>query len=189
MRGLFILARNSFLHFQSNSCGNVAIIVAVLFIPLIVAVAGAVDIANFVSVENRLRVATESAALATASLRSSSAVEKIANEYVKSNLPNTAFWETIDIQVPAPEVSINSRTITVNASIALPTSFLKIIGIDKLTAHASSVATQTKTDAEIALVLDISSSMAGSGKIGELKPAAKISLMQYLTMTCFEKQV
>lgn len=173
MRGLYILGRNNFLRFQSNASGNVAIMVAVLFIPLVIAVAGAVDITHFASIENRLRAATESAALAAASLRSSSDLEKTSKEYVKSNLPDTDLWRTVDIQVPAPEVTTNSRTITVNASIALPTSFLKIIGIDKLTAHASSVATQTKSDAEIALVLDISSSMDRSGKIDKLIPAAK----------------
>ncbi len=187
MRDLLSLGRKNLLDFHSDDTGNVAIIVAALFIPLLLAVAGSVELGRYVSVETRLRDATESAALAAASLRSSEDSEKIVDEYIRSNLPDTALWQTVEISVPDPIVTTTSRTIKVTASINLPTSFLKIVGFNELTAQASSVATQTKTDAEIALVLDISSSMKNSDKIDKLKPAAKEFVEEIFNDSLFQE--
>lgn len=172
MRHLLTKARKNLLKFQRDENGNVAIIVAILLIPMLALIGGAIDIAHYITVEARLRAASESAALAAASLRSSTNMEKLATEYIKANLPDSDLWRAVNIDIPEPESTLNSRTIKVNVSITLPTSFLKFVGINELTTSVTSTATQTISDAEVAIVLDISSSMSRSGKIDKLKPAA-----------------
>jgi Flp pilus assembly protein TadG len=104
--------------------GNVAIIAALAAIPLIGAVGLAVDYTRALQFKTSLQGACDSAALAGASLLSSStgSASTMATDYIKSEIaklpPNNGITYTVSVP--------NSSTVTVSATGQLATTFMSI---------------------------------------------------------------
>lgn len=151
--------------------GNVAIITALAIVPLLAILGGGVDILRATTMSARLSSAVDSATLAAANLTNSADVETVINEYIDTNFVGREnVRDTIILSYDA-DTAINAKTISVSASGHIDTYFLGLFGIKTLPISSASVATQSKTNVEIALVLDISSSMRGN-KIANLKTAS-----------------
>lgn len=151
--------------------GNVAIITALAIVPLLAILGGGVDIVRATTMSARLSAAVDSATLASANLTNTGNVETVINEYIDANFVGQEdIRDTINVSFTA-NTAINAKTVTVSASGHIDTYFLSLFGIQTLPISSSSVATQSKTNVEIAMVLDISSSMRGN-KIANLKTAA-----------------
>ncbi|MCP1168152.1 pilus assembly protein TadG-related protein [Limimaricola litoreus] len=69
--------------------------------------------------------------------------------------------------------ALNSRTVRASASLPVSTSFLRILGIDSFDAPAVGSATESVSDVEIGLVLDVSGSMDDNNRLPRLKTAGK----------------
>lgn len=160
-----------FSRFLKNTRGNVAIITALTIIPLLGILGGGVDVVRATTLAAQLRASIDSAALAAANLNNSGDIETVVNDFIDSNLATRQeFLSTLNVTVN-DTVALNSKTVTISATGQIDTYFLGLLGIDTMPVSASSTATQSITNVEIALVLDISSSMRGN-RIANLKTAA-----------------
>lgn len=156
--------------FSNDQSGNVAIIVAVCFVPLLVLAGGATDIARHESYRVQLQDGVDRAVLAAASLTQTQPVEKTVNAYL-SSLP---FIADVDVQFQTTN-STNVRQVTVVATYTMETAFLPLIGIETIDVTSRATAIEKRQNIEISLVLDISGSMryGSPTRISLLKPAAK----------------
>src|SRR5690606_15532509 len=72
------------------------------------------------------------------------------------------------LEIVADDVT---RTVTVTARATVPTTFMRVLGQDSMTIVASSEVVVESKNVEVALVLDVTGSMAGS-RIADLREAA-----------------
>lgn len=168
-----------FKRFWQNEEGNIAMIVAMMLVPMVGTIGAGVDFMRAVSLRGELQASVDSGALAAANLQSTGDIATIVDQYVDSNLArHTDFLATVTVTVEE-EVAINSKTVDVTASGHIDTYFLGLLGIETLDVTASTSATESMQNVEISLVLDISSSMRGS-KLTNLKTAASNFVTQML---------
>lgn len=159
--------------FFSDRRGNFAMIFALAAIPLVIAAGAAVDISRAYIVENRLKAALDAAALAVggATGKTQAQLEEIAQAYFDANYPGEK------LGVPgAVSVVQNGNTVTLAATAELPTSLMGIVGINTLDIGASSQVTRQGRKLELALVLDVTGSMASGGRMTALKTASEMLL-------------
>ena len=163
-----------FNYWLKSRSGNVAIISALVLLPVLLIAGAGVDYMRAVSAKSRLQAALEGGALAAASLKNNRDPEMVVTEYIQSNLASDPeLSQNVIITVtPGTNNAINRRTISVTAQANIQTHFIKLAGYEFLTINADSSATQNASNIEISLVLDISSSMRGS-KITNLKNASQ----------------
>ena len=144
---------------------------ALIVLPVMLMAGGAIDISRLLKQKTQMQMAVDSAVVAAAKLKFDGDRTLAAESYIASNLMEQNVL--IDDYTSNIEVRDNRRRVQVNATVdaQLETTILGIIGIDHFNISVSSEAQQSATFTEIAVVLDISSSMAGT-KINRLKPAA-----------------
>jgi len=154
--------------------GSVAIVAALMIIPLLGFTAVAVDGTRAWLVYSRMSAALDAAALAGARNLNLEAVrrDQEAAAMFWTNLgvreagwtPGTAIgrgWRSFldaRITVEAP-IKVDERTFEVRASAELPTTFARIFAFNSFTMSASAQARRAELGMEIALVLDITGSM------------------------------
>lgn len=142
--------------FCRDEDGGIIILTVVLLIAMLVIAGMAVDFMRFESRRALLQSVSDRAVLSAASLDQTLDGEEIIIDYFdKAGFPNTIVGTPSVDKEPgsgSSEVSVNSR-LNVN------TFYLKLVGIDTLTAPANSRAVQGVGNVEISLVLDISGSM------------------------------
>jgi Flp pilus assembly protein TadG len=161
--------------------GNAAIIFGLAIIPLLALGGGAVDLAYRSKVRGELQSAADTAAIAAArSVQQSSSDEgedwderKAEAEGKATEMLDTAFVN-LGAARPATNVEVTPETVRISLRSDVPTSFLGVIGINKL--HASGLAEVKLPDptlVEIALVLDYSGSMRDNDKYIRMTAAAR----------------
>jgi Flp pilus assembly protein TadG len=160
--------------FLRDRRGNVAIIVALLIMPMLVLAGGATDLARYEAHRAQLQDGIDRAVLAAASLQQSVAVETTVSQYLKT----LAFIDDVELDY-AYSTSLNARTIKVTATYDMATGFLPLINIDTLPIVVEATAQEKRSNIEISLILDISGSMrfrepsTAPTRISLLRPAAK----------------
>lgn len=148
---------------------GVAALLFALIAPVFISSAGiAVDLAQAYNVKTRLGNALDKTALAAGTLRGDDAtVEQAASNFFYANYPADRLGE-----VSSFDVDIGDRTITVSATARVDNAFMRIFGEDYFDVAAATEVTKAFwNDVEIALILDVSGSMAGT-KVEDLKDAA-----------------
>lgn len=150
--------------------GGMQILFAVSAVPLLASIGLAVDHGYAVLVKQRLQAATDGAVLAaaTAAALQTGTPSDVADAYLASNF-------TAKFSGMVPSLSLNVASdghVTGEATLSMPTSFSRAIGVDTLPIKVGSDAVFGAGKAEIALVLDNTASMSGS-KLDHLKTAAK----------------
>lgn len=150
--------------------GNVAVISALLIVPMLVLAGGATDIARYEAFRAQLQDGVDRAVLASASLTQQHTIEKTAAEYLKS----VAFIDDVDVDLDY-ELALNSRAVTITARYDMATGFLPLIGINTMAIVATASASERRPNLEISMMLDISGSMLDNNpsRISLLRPAAK----------------
>ena len=156
--------------FARNTRGNVAIMAALAAIPLIGVAGVAVDLAQKGSAEARLQAVVDAATLAGASHSSDkpSDIKRAVRIAAESNNKDSHIdlGKTLQIHLS------NDGTLRVEASGKHPTTLSSLLGVKEMPIHAVAEARRSQSGAEIALVLDVTGSMAGT-KIEALKAAAR----------------
>jgi Flp pilus assembly protein TadG len=165
--------------FRTDARGNVAIIFALVSIPLVALVGAAVDYTRAAADRTALQSALDSAALMiskdAATMSDSAAITTRARQYVDSlytastDTPIQSFTATY-----TPNTG-NGATIQLDAGGTMPTYFMRVMGsqFDTLPIKTSSTTTWGNTRLRIALALDVTGSMADAGKLGAMQTAAK----------------
>ncbi|WP_341211556.1 VWA domain-containing protein [uncultured Limimaricola sp.] len=144
-----------------------SIIIFSLFIFVIMMALGGLGVDTMRTETKRaeLQSTLDRAVLAAADLQQSRDPEAVVRDYfVKAGFP---------ADLPKVQVvqSLNSRTVRASAALPVSTAFLRIIGIDSFDAPASGSATESVSDVEIGLVLDVSGSMGSNNRLPRLKTA------------------
>ncbi|MEO1014190.1 MAG: TadE/TadG family type IV pilus assembly protein [Pseudomonadota bacterium] len=157
--------------FLRSKDGNIAILASLVMLPAFALLGGGYDVMRATASSTKLRGVLEGAALAAASLTNARDAETVIQEYMEANLvTDPEIIEGLEVAVVA-DVALNSKTVQITATSSVSTSFLKMVGVQSLPVRATTKANQSKQTVELALVMDISSSMAGN-KLTELKSAA-----------------
>ena len=159
--------------FKRDKRGNFATIFALALIPILVAMGAAVDISRAYVVQSRLRSALDAAGLAvgTATGKTSTEVQNIAQAYFDANYPAEK------LGVPGTiNVVDNGDTVDLSVTAELPTTIMHIVGIEEMDVSATSQIKRQGKKLEVALVLDNTGSMGQRGKLPAMKDAAKLLL-------------
>ncbi|GJD50609.1 hypothetical protein OPKNFCMD_3352 [Methylobacterium crusticola] len=167
--------------FQHSEDGVIAVVLAIVLIPVIFLVGAGIDYARTIEVKAEIQSATDATALAvireSPSLTSDTDFKNRAQAFFTASFPAktgvtvTSFTPTrVGVQV------------TIAATATVDTSFSRIMHPDPLVVSGSSQATAGGKAVEVALVLDNTGSMNDSGKLAALKQASK-DFLAYLDKT------
>ncbi|MGB5215556.1 MAG: VWA domain-containing protein [Anderseniella sp.] len=170
--------------FSRDTQGAVALIAGIAAVPMFLAAGAAVDFLRVDAAQAEVQASLDASALAAAAAKpgtSDTERRKIALDTFEANLQG-GFADKLD---GVPLVSFEDGSLTVSYDGGLPTTLLRIGGFDKFNVGASStVKINLPARAEIAMVLDYSSSMenysAGQQKYVTMRKAA-IDMVNGLT--------
>lgn len=162
--------------------GNTAMMFGLAIIPILALSGGAVDFSYRADTRTQLQSAADSAALAAArTIQEGQTSGKVKWGKLKKSAQAAAekmfaASQTGDLNrtTRKPRIKISRNSVTVDASTSVPTSFLAILGVDKLQADAhAEVGIPDPVSVEIALVLDYSKSMEENDKYVRMTAAAQ----------------
>jgi Flp pilus assembly protein TadG len=141
--------------------GNVGMIFAIAAIPLIIAAGMGIDMARVYAMRVRLGAALDAAALAVGSSNPASfttaQLQQRMTNYFNANYPSAALGTpTAPIMTYAAG---GNNIINFTATATIPTTFMRLIHVNSLTATVSNQVTRGITGLEVALVLDNTGSM------------------------------
>lgn len=162
--------------FRRDEEGGIIIFALVVLVAMLVVAGMGVDFMRFESQRTQLQSVSDRAVLAAAELEQTLDEKAVVNDFfAKAGLADAIIGE------PVVNNTGNSRTVRVDSQIDVNTFYLRLIGIDQLTAPAASAAVEGIGKVEISLVLDISGSMrwassttpeADGGKFKDMQDAA-----------------
>jgi Flp pilus assembly protein TadG len=161
---------------RADRRGSVAWLMAGAIVPLVAAIGLSVDGARGWLVKSRLSQAIDAAGLAGGRVISSDSRDADIQMFFNANFPPNFMQAEVD----GPHISVDpdETTITINARATIPTTFMRVVGINELTVSANTVVERMDRGMELALVIDNTGSMyqmsAGVRKIDAVKDAAKI---------------
>lgn len=143
-----------------------AIVFTLFLLSVLLIVTGyAVDTMRFENRRARLQATLDRAVLAAADLDQTLPCEDVVRDYfAKSDLLD-------EITSITCTESLNGRTVEATAELEMNTLFMQ--GMDELVAPASGAATESISDVEIILVLDVSGSMRSNSRLVNLRAAAQ----------------
>ncbi|AYV45638.1 pilus assembly protein TadG [Caulobacter flavus] len=152
--------------FRSDRRGALAVWVALGLIPLCLLVFGVFDLSRMSVERRRLQDSLDAATLiaARSTATDTATLTTLGNAALTSELGKTATSSSF-------VGSTNGKQVTGTASVTIAPIILGLIGKKELTVGAQSVVVRAANNLEIALVLDITGSMAGT-RISDLKTAA-----------------
>jgi Flp pilus assembly protein TadG len=165
--------------FRLSERGNVAITFGFAMLPLIGAVGAAVDYSRANAVKASMQAALDATALAlskSASSMDSATLQSTALKYFTANFNHP---EATNISITPVYSSQGATSLTVNGSVDVPTVFVGVLGINKITLRATNTATWGSSRLQVALVLDNTGSMAQNSKMSALQTATKNLLSQF----------
>lgn len=160
--------------------GNTAILFGLAVVPILALSGGALDFTQRGRIRTEIQSASDAAALAAARmLQEGQTADKVRWGKLKGQARKTA-RDVYDASVArsgakktAPDIFIDDEIVRVSADVAVPTSFLAVIGISSLPAKAmAEVEVPDPITVEIAFVLDYSGSMAKNEKYARMTTAA-----------------
>ncbi len=153
--------------FRRDEGGTLIVFALFIFVLMLMVGGMAVDFMRFESTRTKLQNTVDRAVLAAASLNQPLDPQSVVEDYfAKAGMSD--FLVSVNVQE-----SLNSRIVTANTNAVIPTLFLKMSGINSLSAPAAGTAEESESNVEISLVLDISGSMGRNNKIVNLRSAAK----------------
>ncbi len=161
--------KNPLGEFGRNDSGAVAVTFAVMLITMLIAGGLALDYSRSVNVHTSLQNDLDAALLAGANQSDQpEQIEAVAQLYIGDNWRNKfGVTSTVDVVVDRPEESRVRGRVTVD----VPTTLMAIAGIETVTIAVESEVQMASENLELALVLDVTDSMAGA-KIDALKRSA-----------------
>lgn len=144
-----------------------------MVMPLLVPIMGAViDHSRLVSAKQHLQKSVDSATLAAASLTQNEPAKEVIEGFIQSNLASSGIpFDELKIEVKEKRTAY-FRQVDVKATASLDTSLLAMAGLPEMLISVETTALEQINHVEVALVLDISSSMNGS-RIKNLRTASK----------------
>ena len=154
-----------------NDRGNVVMIFALALIPILAVAGSAIDISRMQSAKIQMSSLLDQAVLASANLSYTDDPEVLIEDWMKSQVSQFGY-DPADLEVTVvSNVALNSKDISATARLTMDTAIMYMFGQDRVTIEVDAQAVQSITNIEIAMVLDISSSMRGN-RLTSLKTAS-----------------
>ena len=168
--GSVSLARQQWSRFCADTRGNLMVMLGFAAVGLVGCVGIAVDTSVAYNVRSKMAAAVDAAALAGARAWASPNRDADIQNFFSANFQAGYMGSTVE--PVAIVVNPQDRTVTVTARATIPTFFMGVLGTDSIDIEASAQATLSSRDVEVALVLDVTGSMASSNRINDLKTAS-----------------
>jgi Flp pilus assembly protein TadG len=164
--------------FRRDRRGNVVIIFALVLIPLLTFMGAAIDYSRATRARATMQSVLDSVSLMVAKDLSSNLITT-----GQVNAKAQTYFNALYTDPEAQSVTVNAvytvgagntgSTIQVTGSANVQTDFMQIVGFHTMPFQAASTSTWGASLLRVALVLDNTGSMASSGKMAALQPAAK----------------
>jgi Flp pilus assembly protein TadG len=142
----------------SEDKGIIAVLFAILILPLLTVMAIAVDLSQFLVMKQQLRSAVDAAALDIGqqpTLSNAAATSEV-QAFITANYPALSVIGTLT----SVTVSRTATSTVITANASMNTNFLRIIGYSTLGVTVSSQSSVNQSKLEVVLVLDNTGSMA-----------------------------
>ena len=182
--------------FRTARGANVAVTFALATLPIVTAVGAAVDYSHANAVKAALQSALDSTALMLA--KNAATVTNSALQTEALSYFNGLFTavEATNVSVDATYTSSGGSRVLVNGSVDVPTSFMGVVGVNRITVKGSATTSWGSARLRVALVLDNTGSMLqtdvnGTSKISALKTASHnlLTMLQNSAQTAGDVQV
>ena len=162
--------------FLGDNSGAFSVLLAAGLVTLIGAVAIATDAARGYMVKARLSQALDAAALAGGRNMFSPTRDDEIRMYFNSNFPQDFMGATV--VGPNIDVSADYEIVTLTASASIDTTFMRVLGFEKLDVSGATEVTRQIQQLDVVLAMDMSGSMAwtaggGQSRIQATRSAAK----------------
>jgi Flp pilus assembly protein TadG len=160
---------------QREEDGVVLILVAVLIVPLLLVIAVGIDFSQTLVVKRQLAAAVDAAALAIGTdpdETEQAVLDDKAEAYIRAHYTEASFGTLKDFDVKRTVNGEADVEVDVSATAEVPTSFMRLGGVDTLTVAVTSKVIRRERKLEVVMVLDNSGSMASGGKMTAMKEAA-----------------
>ncbi|WP_343039162.1 pilus assembly protein TadG-related protein [Propylenella binzhouense] len=143
--------------------------IALMFVVLAALIGLAIDTGRAHLVKSKLHYSLDAAGLAVGAKLDSTDLDAEVTEFVATNFPTGYVGATVTDVTPV--LSADKSVLTITATATVPTTFMKLVGIEEVSVAAESEITRTTTGLELVMVLDNTGSM--SSQMSNLKGAAK----------------
>lgn len=162
--------------FATGESGSLTIFSLFLFVLVLMIAGMAVDIMRYETERVTLQNTVDTAIIAAASLSqeadTDAEIEALVKEYV-SKAGYDPDMITVASNIETAGTTQMGRTVSANIDYQVDTMFMNMMGIDFLEGQTRGGAREGQQMIEIALVLDVSTSMSWNSKMDNLKAAAK----------------
>ncbi|AWM01754.1 TadE/TadG family type IV pilus assembly protein [Bradyrhizobium amphicarpaeae] len=167
-----------FARFAAAEQGNIAVIFAIALVPVLSFVGAAIDYSRAAQARASMQSALDSTALMLSRDLSSgtittSQISSKAQTYFNALFTNTATLPSVSVGATYNASTSIGSTIQLTGTGTYTTSFMKIAGFPTLGIDTSSTSAWGLTRMRVALVLDVTGSMADDGKMPAMQTAAK----------------
>jgi hypothetical protein len=169
----FLLAwtKQRLCHFWSEKEASVLVYFAFALLALGTAMGLATDSALGYLTQARMSKALDSAGLAAGRVKSGGDYTAEALTFFNANFPASQYDATITNFSVVP--SQDNQFITLDVTAEIPTTFMRVAGVDSATISAHTVIHRQTRGMELVLVMDNTGSMRSGGKMGAMKTAAQ----------------
>ena len=160
--------------------GSYTITFGLVGLTLVMAAGGTTDMMRFLDTRAKLQDAVDQTALIVATQHKNDEAGDGSSDSAKAKTLLAKTFDSENGTIGTVTASTSGNTLTLTADATIQTYFLKIGGLQNLTASAKTTATWSASSLEIALVLDTTGSMVDNDKLTNLKSAA-ISMVNTLS--------
>ncbi|MGD8325922.1 MAG: VWA domain-containing protein [Sphingomonadales bacterium] len=170
-------SKYSMREFLSDQRGLSAVMVGMGLIPIMLSIGMAFDVTKSHLLKSELGAAVDAAALAGGRVFFSDHRDQDVVNYFEANFPPGY----LDSTVTGPVIAANETagSLQVSATATMPTTFMRLVGVDTVTVSASGTSTRRSVPIDVVLAIDISGSMLSDvpgesiSRINAAKKAAK----------------
>lgn len=180
MSGLPLVSRlgRQLARFTAAEQGNIAVIFAIALVPVLSFVGAAIDYSRAAQARTAMQSALDSTALMlsrdlSAGTISTSQISTKAQSYFNALFTDTKTLPSVSVAATYNASTTIGSTIQLTGTGTYTTSFMKIAGFPTLDIGTSSTSAWGLTRMRVALVLDVTGSMADDGKMPAMQTAAK----------------
>jgi Flp pilus assembly protein TadG len=157
-----------------DQSGAAMVITGLTMFSIFSVVGAAIDFTRAYQLQSRMSYALDAAGLAAATVVNTEDAHTEAKKYYFANIEKTMY--SANVTDPAIALAQNNTVLTLSSDASMPTSFLKLIGIDTLEVSAVSEITRAAKGMELIMVLDVTGSMDSGNKIGALRDASQLMI-------------
>ncbi|WP_323763274.1 TadE/TadG family type IV pilus assembly protein [Marinovum sp.] len=175
MTGFAIRPASFVRRFRKDEAGNATIVCVYLSLAILLTTGAAIDVMRYEAIRTKMQHVLDRAVLAAADLDQQADPSGVALDYVSTAGVSGALTSVV------VDDGLNYRTVSATGTTSVQTLFMRMAGIDTLSAPAASTAEEKIANVEISLVLGISGSMRLNNRLENLKPAAKAFVDKVMT--------